>query len=93
MFVTVGFPATDRPPGNGSAKVIRDNGRVGFGFLNTAALTGMAISPVVSGFLGATSIRGVFVLSGVVLALVALIVSRVMIERGLRAERPIVEDT
>lgn len=42
----------------------------GFGLLTTASLVGLAVSPVVSGFLGATSIRAVFGLD--VIALVAL---------------------
>ena len=34
----------------------------GFGFLTTASLAGLAFSPIVSGILGATSIRAVFFL-------------------------------
>jgi hypothetical protein len=34
LFVTAGVAATARPAGNGSANVIRDNGVVGFGFVN-----------------------------------------------------------
>ena len=32
--MTAGLAATDRPPGNGSANVMRDNAIVGFGFVN-----------------------------------------------------------
>src|SRR4051794_16786735 len=42
----------------------------GFGFLATASLTGLALSPMVSGIMGATSIRAVFLLDTV--ALIAL---------------------
>ncbi|HEY3884732.1 MAG TPA: MFS transporter [Vicinamibacterales bacterium] len=47
---------------------------VGFGLLTTASLIGMAVSPVVCGFLGATSIRTVFVFDLVGLAALAAIV-------------------
>jgi MFS family permease len=48
----------------------------GFGLLTTASLIGMAASPVISGFLGATSIRAVFGLDIAALAMLALIVRR-----------------
>jgi len=51
----------------------------GFGLLTTASLTGLALSPIVNGILGATSIRAVFVLDAVGLATLAVIVSRLMI--------------
>jgi MFS family permease len=51
----------------------------GFGLLTTASLAGLAISPVVNGFLGATSIRAVFVLDAVGLLVLAAMVSRLMI--------------
>ncbi|MGH9410842.1 MAG: MFS transporter [Vicinamibacterales bacterium] len=47
---------------------------VGFGLLTTASLIGMAVSPVVCGFLGATSIRTVFVFDLVGLGALAAIV-------------------
>ncbi len=50
----------------------------GFGFLATASLTGLALSPIVSGILGATSIRGVFLLDTLALLLIAGLVLRVM---------------
>ena len=52
-----------------------------FGFLTSASLIGSAVSPVLSGLVGARSIRVVFVAGAVVLALVALAVRRVMVER------------
>ena len=63
----------------------------GFGVLSSAALTGLAVSPVVAGSLGATTMRGVFVLDVLVLAVLAAIVRRVMVERGPVAS-PAVED-
>jgi MFS transporter, DHA1 family, multidrug resistance protein len=51
----------------------------GFGLLTTASLTGLALSPIVSGVLGATSIRAVFALDTVGLGALALVVSRLMI--------------
>ena len=39
----------------------------GFGLLTTASLVGLALSPIVNGFLAATSIRAVFVLDAVAL--------------------------
>jgi DHA1 family multidrug resistance protein-like MFS transporter len=54
----------------------------GFGVLSSAALTGLAVSPVVAGSLGATTMRGVFVLDVIVLAILAAVVRRVMVERG-----------
>jgi DHA1 family multidrug resistance protein-like MFS transporter len=44
---------------------------IAFGYLTTASLTGLALSPVVSGFLGAVSIRGVFMAGAFGLAGVA----------------------
>jgi len=51
----------------------------GFGLLTTASLTGLALSPIVNGILGATSIRAVFVLDTIALATLAALVSRLMI--------------
>jgi DHA1 family multidrug resistance protein-like MFS transporter len=55
----------------------------GFGLLTTASLTGLALSPIVSGILGATSIRAVFVLDVVALGVLAVLVSRLMIASPL----------
>jgi hypothetical protein len=55
----------------------------GFGLLTTASLTGLALSPIVSGILGATSIRAVFVLDLIALVVLAVVVSRLMIAAPL----------
>jgi len=49
---------------------------VAFGYLTTASLSGLALSPVVSGFLGAVSMRSVFVAGAFGLAMVAWAVRR-----------------
>jgi MFS family permease len=49
----------------------------GFGLLTTASLIGLAVSPIVSGLLGATSIRAVFGLDVVTLGALAIVVMRV----------------
>ena len=46
----------------------------GFGLPTTASLVGMAVSPLVSGLLGAVSIRGVWALDLVWLAILAGVV-------------------
>jgi MFS family permease len=51
----------------------------GFGLLTTASLVGLAVSPIVSGLLGATSLRAVFLMDALMLAALALLVSRLMI--------------
>lgn len=53
----------------------------GFGLLTTASLTGLAISPMLSGLLGATSIRAVFALDALVMLLLAAWVRRAMVQR------------
>ena len=63
----------------------------GFGVLSSAALTGLAVSPVVAGSLGATTMRGVFVLDVIVLAVLAAVVRRVMVERS-PVTAPTIED-
>jgi MFS transporter, DHA1 family, multidrug resistance protein len=50
----------------------------GFGFLATGSLIGLALSPVMSGILGATSIRGVFLLDTIALVVLATMVARIM---------------
>jgi MFS transporter, DHA1 family, multidrug resistance protein len=51
----------------------------GFGLLSTASLAGLAVSPIVSGLLGAVSLRGVFLLDTIALLLTALVVRRLMV--------------
>ena len=43
----------------------------GFGLLTTASLTALALSPIISGLLGATSIRAVFLLDVLVMLAIA----------------------
>jgi DHA1 family multidrug resistance protein-like MFS transporter len=57
----------------------------GFGLLTTASLLGLAISPIASGFLGATSIRSVFLLDTIALLALAGTVTRVMVTTPLTA--------
>jgi MFS family permease len=64
----------------------------GFGFLTSSSLVGMALSPMVSGFMAATDIRTVFGADAIVLLVVALLVGRVMVERPMQSASPIVED-
>jgi len=52
----------------------------GFGVLTSASLTGMAVSPIVAGFLGATGIRVVFLVDVGLMGVLALVVSRLMVE-------------
>jgi DHA1 family multidrug resistance protein-like MFS transporter len=52
---------------------------VGFGLLTTASLTGLALSPIVCGILGATSIRAVFLLDTAALLVLGALVSRLMV--------------
>lgn len=57
-----------------------------FGFLSSASLIGSAVSPVLSGLVAGTSIRVVFVSGVVALAVMALVVRNVMVERNLEIE-------
>ena len=54
----------------------------GFGVLSSASLSGVAVSPIASGFIGGTTLRGVFVLDVVAMGLLALVVRRVMVDRA-----------
>jgi DHA1 family multidrug resistance protein-like MFS transporter len=51
---------------------------VAFGYLTSAYLVGLAVSPVVAGFIGAASMRAVFVADAIGLAVLAWIVRRGM---------------
>ena len=53
----------------------------GFSFLTSASLVGLALSPVVSGFVAARSIRAVFISGVLMLVLLAIVVRRLMVER------------
>lgn len=62
-----------------ASSVIPENARgTGFGLLTTASLVGLAVSPIVNGLLGATSIRMVFIVDAIILTGLALSVSRLM---------------
>lgn len=65
----------------------------GFSLLTSASLAGLAISPIVSGFVAARSIRAVFVGGVVLLAVLAVLVRRLMAERGPTTKAPAVEDS
>jgi MFS transporter, DHA1 family, multidrug resistance protein len=54
-----------------------------FGFLTSAWLAGMALSPAVSGFLGAVNIRLVFLVDVIALATLVGVVSRLMLDRRI----------
>ena len=47
----------------------------GFGFMTTASLIGLAVSPVVAGFIGATGLRIVFMLDVAMLVALAVLVA------------------
>jgi DHA1 family multidrug resistance protein-like MFS transporter len=75
--VTVGIGMTAAYATAGG--VIPHNARAtGFGFLTSASLAGLALSPMASGFVAARSIRLVFAIDAVLLALVAAVVVRGM---------------
>lgn len=66
----------------------------GFSFLTSASLAGLALSPVVSGFVGARSIRAVFAGGVITLVVLAVVVRRVMVERQRTTEAaPPVEES
>jgi len=63
-----------------------------FGFLSSASLAGLALSPVACGFLAATDIRIVFGADALALCLLAVLVRRVMIAHPPVTETPVVAD-
>jgi len=54
----------------------------GFGVLTSASLIGMAASPFIAGILGSTSIRAVFIVNVLMMALLAGLVQQRMIDDG-----------
>ena len=66
----------------GAVVIPQDVHATAFGFLTSASLIGVALSPVLSGLLGAQSIRAVFMAGAVMLVVLAVVVRRVMVERG-----------
>jgi MFS family permease len=78
----------------GGAVIPRDVHATAFGFLTGASLIGVALSPVLSGLLGARSLRGVYVAGVVTLVILAVVVRRVMVERNPPVESaPAVEES
>ncbi len=59
-----------------------------FGFLTSASLVGIAVGPVLSGLVGARSIRVMFGVGVGVLVVLAIVVRRVMAEPNLPVEPP-----
>jgi MFS family permease len=71
-----------------AGSIIPANARgAGFGFLTSAALAAWAISPTAAGFIAAHSIRIVFIIDTILLALVSVVVLR-MIAGSLRVDQP-----
>ena len=64
----------------------------GFGVMTSASLAGVALSPIISGFVATSSIRLVFVGDALMLCVLALLVPRVMLERPEAAAAPMRED-
>jgi len=69
----------------GGVVIPRDVHATAFGFLTSASLIGIALSPAISGLLGAQSIRAVFVAGVAVLVVVAIVVRGGMVERDVPA--------
>lgn len=57
-----------------------------FGFLTSASLVGLAAGPTLGGLVAARSLRAVFVVGSVTLAILAITVRRLMVERPLHLE-------
>lgn len=64
----------------------------GFGFLMSASLIGMAISPMIAGLLAHAGIRLVFVVDAVILLAFAVAVRRVMEQPTRGTTSPAMED-
>lgn len=65
----------------------------GFALLSSASLVGLALSPIASGVLARISIRSVFIVGVITLAVVALMVSYVLRDRVEAAAYPTMEET
>jgi MFS family permease len=77
----------------GGAVIPQDVHATAFGFLTSASLAGVALSPVLAGLIAARSIRAVFITGVVLLAILAFVVRRVMVERNPPVEpTPAVEE-
>ena len=76
-----------------AAAVVPSNVRgAGFGFLSSASLAGLALSPIACGFLAAADIRIVFAADALALCVLAVLVRRVMIEHPRVTETPVIAD-
>jgi DHA1 family multidrug resistance protein-like MFS transporter len=93
LGVSIGVASTTAYTAAGAVIPANVHG-TGFGFLTSASLVGLALSPVVNGFVAARSIRVVFFGGVVALGLLALLVRRVMVERQpVAASTPTVEES
>jgi MFS family permease len=76
-----------------AASAVPDGARAfSFGFLTSASLVGMAVSPMIAGLLAHAGIRLVFVLDAVLLLVFAVAVRQVMDEPTGAPESPAMED-
>ena len=82
--LAIGIATTAAYTAAGSVIPARARG-AGFGLLTTASLTGLALSPIASGLLGAVNIRAVFLLDTIALLVLATIVRRLMVTAGAAA--------
>ena len=74
--------------------VIPEHSRsAGFALLTSASLVGLSLSPIASGVLARISIRSVFIVGVITLAVLSAMVSYVMRERVGTATQPSVEET
>lgn len=64
----------------------------GFGFLTSASLVGLAVSPMVAGLLARVGLRAVFLVDVVMLVLLGVLVRRTMGEALRETQGPLVED-
>jgi MFS family permease len=88
-IVGLGIGAASTAAYTAAGAIIPDAARgAGFGLLTTASLTGLALSPVLSGLLGTISFRAVFVLDTLGLLLLALLVKRLMVTKSATTTSP-----
>lgn len=82
----VGIGAATTTAYTAATAVVPVNARgSGLGLLSSASLVGLAVSPIASGLLAATSIRAVFLVDAAILGVLAVVVSRLMITAPLPA--------
>jgi MFS family permease len=85
--ISIGF-ATTTIYATAGAALPADAHATGFGVMTTASLMGLAISPVIAGFISGTGLRMVFVADVVLLIVVGLLVLR-----GLHVEPATKDDS